>query len=148
MKKLVLILLVLGLVAALFSGCTALKVLKEEAVKDKEESLTDNTEKQGTKKEEEEADKKQQETAPKENASGSADIKWDSGRFVGRIDNNFVEIKISGVPDKAAAKSFMLDNKIKESFESYGLKSGDNIKIAYIFNKNNQPVIVRIEKLK
>ncbi len=74
------------------------------------------------------------------------DIKTDAGRYVGQIDSNFIEIKIVGVPDEKAAKSFKLSDEIKANFEEYELETEDNIKFNYFENEDGNNVIVKIEK--
>lgn len=59
----------------------------------------------------------------------ASDIKTDSGRYAGQADSNFIEIKISGVPDENAAKVFMLSEK--NEFNDLGLETGDDIKFDY-----------------
>jgi len=71
----------------------------------------------------------------------------DSGRYVGQADSNFIEIKISGVPDEKSAKVFMLGVEVKQDFENLKLNTGDNIKFQYTLNDYNQCVISKIEKI-
>ncbi len=78
---------------------------------------------------------------------GQAQVKRDSGRYVGQIDSNFIEIKISGVPDSIAARSFMLGDRIKEEFGRYGLKKDDEVSFSYVVNSNKQNVILEIKKI-
>lgn len=78
---------------------------------------------------------------------GTAELKTDSGRYSGQADSNFIEIKISGVPDEKSAKVFMLSDELKESFNGLKLKSGDNIRFDYYVNENGQNVITLIEKI-
>jgi hypothetical protein len=73
--------------------------------------------------------------------------KKDSGRYVGQIDNNSIEIKISGVPDTIAAKAFRLSEEVKVKFNNYGLKTGDQIRFTYSLNEHGQGVITEITKL-
>ncbi|MEN6324727.1 MAG: hypothetical protein ABFD18_00750 [Syntrophomonas sp.] len=75
------------------------------------------------------------------------ELKTDSGRYVGLADNNFFEIKISGVPDEKAAKVFMISDKIRTRFEILNLQPEEEIKIKYIQNENSQNVVQEIEKL-
>jgi len=72
----------------------------------------------------------------------------DTGRYVGLADNNFFEVKISGVPDKIAAKVFMISDKTRAKFESLNLNTGDEIKMNYIQNEHGQNVIQDIERMK
>ncbi len=76
------------------------------------------------------------------------DIKKDSGRYSGRIDSNSIEVKISGVPEEMAARAFQLSDEVKNSFESYGLETGDEIIFSYITNQHGQNIIVEINKMK
>ncbi len=75
------------------------------------------------------------------------DIKTDSGRFSGQIDSNFVEVKISGVPDDIDPKVFMLSNEVKDTFDNLNLSEGDTIKFNYYINDNDQKVLVKIERI-
>jgi len=81
------------------------------------------------------------------NGPQDLDIKTDSGRFTGRIDNNFIEVRISGVPDSIDPKVFMLSDEVKEKFNSLNLNEGDNIKFDYIIGVNGQQKIVKVEKM-
>lgn len=88
--------------------------------------------------------------APKSQDSGQSkepELKRDSGRYVGQIDNNFIEIKISGVPEHLAARSFMLSEKIKGEFDKYGLKKDDVVQFSYAVNSNQQNVLSEIKKI-
>lgn len=73
--------------------------------------------------------------------------KIDSGRYVGQIDNNSIEILMSGVPEEVAAKAFKLSDSIKADFQTYALKKDDQIKITFIPQTGGQPIITKIEKL-
>lgn len=73
-------------------------------------------------------------------------LKKDTGRYVGQIDNNSIEIKISGVPEKLAAKAFQLGDEIRDNFSAYQLKTDDEIGFTYVENEN-RPIIIEIHKL-
>lgn len=75
------------------------------------------------------------------------ELKTDSGRYVGLADNNFFEVKISGVPDEKAAKVFMISDKIRTRFNMLNLQAEEEIKIKYIQNEHGQNVVQEIEKL-
>ncbi|NLY71284.1 MAG: hypothetical protein GX076_06360, partial [Clostridiales bacterium] len=75
-----------------------------------------------------------------------AETMIDTGRFLGQVDNNFIEIKISGVPDEMDPSVFMLSENIKEQFETLDIIPEDTVKIEYYINENNQHVITNIEK--
>jgi hypothetical protein len=63
-------------------------------------------------------------------------IKDESGEYVGRIDNNFIEIKVEGEP-----KTFLAPMDIVGS-EYY---EGDAVVFDYYVNEQKQLVITRIE---
>lgn len=75
------------------------------------------------------------------------DVNTDSGRYMGQADSNFIEIKISGVPDEMDPVVFMLSDEIKKIFASLELETEDNVKIEYFINEHDQKVIVKIEKI-
>ena len=75
------------------------------------------------------------------------DVKKDSGRYEGQIDNNSIEIKISGVPEEIAARAFQLSPEIKENFAGYGLKGGEQVLFSYRENAPGQPVLIEIQKI-
>lgn len=75
------------------------------------------------------------------------ETKTDSDSYQGQADSNFIEIKISGVPDKLASKVFMLSEEVKAGFEKLNLQKDNNIRFEYFENENKQKVIVKIEKI-
>lgn len=75
------------------------------------------------------------------------EIKTDSGRYQGLADNNFIEIKISGVPDEKSSRVFQLSEELKENFEQLKLKKDDDIKFCYMENAGANPVIIEIQPL-
>jgi len=85
---------------------------------------------------------------PKQAQPPSPVTKTDSGRYVGQIDSNFIEIEISGVPAEHAAKAFGLTDSIKENFEKLGLETGDEVIFEYTVPEVGNPIITEIRKLK
>ncbi|MGD9676869.1 MAG: hypothetical protein AB7V16_00695 [Vulcanibacillus sp.] len=81
------------------------------------------------------------------NEPQDSEVKTDSGRFTGRIDNNFIEVRISGVPDSIDPKVFMLSDEVKEMFDSLNLNEEDNIKFDYIIDEIEQQIIVKLERM-
>jgi hypothetical protein len=72
----------------------------------------------------------------------------DSGTYVGQIDANSIEIKISGVPEEAASKAFQLEESLKDNFEQkHGLQSGDQVKFTYFVDEYERPILMTIEKI-
>lgn len=77
----------------------------------------------------------------------AAEVKTDTGRYVGLADNNFFEVKISGVPDEKAFKVFMISAQIRSKFESLNLQEDEEIKLKYIENEYGQNVVEDIERI-
>jgi hypothetical protein len=75
------------------------------------------------------------------------EMKTDSGRYIGQADNNFFEVKISGVPDEKASMVFMISDKVRTNFESLNLQQGQVIKIKYTPNEYGQNVVDSIESI-
>ena len=76
------------------------------------------------------------------------EVKIDTGRYVGLADNNFFEVRISGVSNSEHAfKVFMISNKVRDKFESLDLQEGEEIKLHYIENEHGQNVVQDIERL-
>ena len=73
--------------------------------------------------------------------------KQDSGRYIGQVDSNSIEIRISGVPDSIDPKVFRLSDDVKTQFNSYNLKTNDQIKFTYQENAHGQAVIVQISRI-
>jgi len=83
----------------------------------------------------------------KEAMAVTPEVKTDTGRYVGLADNNFFEVKISGVPDNIAARVFMISDKIRTKFENLDLQEGQEIKIKYTPNEHGQNVVEDIERI-
>lgn len=74
------------------------------------------------------------------------EIITDSGTYVGEVDNNHIEIKISGVPEEISAKVFMVDEDIKNIIQNE-ISADNQVKFEYYLNEDNVGVIVSIEKI-
>lgn len=77
----------------------------------------------------------------------SDEIFTDTGRFMGRVDNNFIQVKISGVPDEIDPSELMLSENIKEEFNRLQLEDEEEIKFEYYINEHDQKVIINIWKI-
>lgn len=77
----------------------------------------------------------------------SPESKIDTGTYQGQVDNNFIEIAVSGVPEENSMRVFMLSDEIKERFSEMNISSGQVVKLQYFINENEQSVIVEIEKI-
>ncbi len=131
MKKMYLLLAVFLVWATIFTGCA-------------DDSQTDLIDESNIE------DNVQEEDDPAENnqeEDQNEEMKTDSGSFQGQADSNFIEIKISGVPDEIGIKTFMLSDEIKEKFGQLALQLDEEIRFNYYENENQQLVIVEIEKM-
>lgn len=120
MKKILSLLLVMGLMLGMAVGCS------------------------GSKNEPAPADPPQAEEPVKPEEPGA---KTDTGTFLGRIDNNSVEIQISGVPEEAGTKAFQLSNELIEAWDKMGFAEGDQIKIQYEERTDDRPLLLDAEKI-
>ncbi len=77
----------------------------------------------------------------------TAPFQTDTGTYQGRIDSNFIEIAISGVPKEKAIAVFMLSEELKEKFDIVEPGTNEVIMFEYYINENNQKVIVNIKSL-
>lgn len=75
--------------------------------------------------------------------------KTDSGKYIGQIDGNSIEIRISGIQDeKLAYKAFRLPEDIKLRFEKFEFNGGEEVKFTYDFiESTGQNILVSIEKV-
>jgi len=92
-------------------------------------------------------DESPSDTNPAISPSDQPELTTDSGRYSGQADSNFIEIKISGVPEEFSAKVFMLPAQLKIEFDDLALEVGDNIQFEYYVNESGQNVIVSIKKI-
>lgn len=74
------------------------------------------------------------------------ELKNGTGQYIGLIDQNSIEIKISGVPEEKAIMVFRLSASVKSKFDSYDLKNGDTVEITYLKNGYDQLVIMSLTK--
>ena len=83
-----------------------------------------------------------QEPPPNENAAEHTD----SGRFIGWIDNNSVEIHISGAPDEIAPRAFRLSGDAREQLQQLDPKEGEVVLFIYR-TEGETDTIVKITRL-
>lgn len=74
----------------------------------------------------------------------SVEIKTDSGRYKGLLDDNTIEVKITGVPDDNPAKTFIIEEGLRNEFEKIPLQKDSEILFEYYVNENNENIITRI----
>lgn len=120
MKKILSLLLIMGLLLGMAVGCS------------------------GSKNEPEPVDPPQAEEPIKPDVPGA---KTDTGTYLGRIDNNSVEILISGVPKETGTQAFQLSDELIEAWDKMGFTEGDQIKIQFEERTNDRPLLLDAEKI-
>lgn len=141
-----LIILIVFLLSAtlIFTSCSKntkdniVKPIKNSELKD--DSTADNIKKN-------DQDKSDSSSGQVSESSNESVVKTDTGRYIGQIDSNSIEIKISGIPDEFATKVFRFSEKVKNEFNNLDLKAEDVVKIKYVINENKQNILEDIEKI-
>lgn len=91
----------------------------------------------------------QEDPDPSTETDASYTIKTDSGSYVGQVDNNSIEIRISGVQDdEMAFRVYKISDEVRSIFESLSLNENDEVKFSYYQEEIGQPVLVEIERIK
>ncbi|KUO50822.1 MAG: hypothetical protein APF76_01185 [Desulfitibacter sp. BRH_c19] len=76
----------------------------------------------------------------------ASEILQDSGTYIGQIDNNSIEVRISGVqPDDFAIKVFRISEEAREEFSTFS--DGDEVLISYYLDENQQPIMTSIKSI-
>jgi len=74
-------------------------------------------------------------------------VRTGTGRYVGRIDANSVEIELPGVPRTNAFRAFRLNDRLREGLDGLGINSGDEVRFEYTYNQYGQPVLQDIRRV-
>ncbi|MFZ7104941.1 MAG: hypothetical protein ACOWWO_20065 [Peptococcaceae bacterium] len=83
----------------------------------------------------------------RESVPVTPETKVANGEYLGQIDSNSIEIKISGESEETPAQAFRLAEDVKQNFTDYGLNTGDEVCFTYIsLQKEEQPTIIKIGK--
>lgn len=142
--------LILALSLFIFTSCSQ----GEEVPPDEPEESMENTNPEVE--EEEKPNSHEEETSEEANEDEPVSIEiepqeeneiiTDSGSYVGEVDNNHIEIKISGVPEEISARVFRIDADIRNTIQNE-ISEDDQVKFKYYLNEDNVGVIVSIEKI-
>lgn len=68
------------------------------------------------------------------------------GAYTGQIDNNSIEINISGLADEDAYRAFALSEEVKVTFRKMEINPNEIVKISYEEREGQQPLILKIER--
>lgn len=149
MKKIFIILMVSTMCALFLIGCMKKVETQDNKPADNDPNITtEQTTERVTQVQETQAEVVTEATTPVETeATQGTQNLTDSGSYVGRADNNFIEIKISGVPEENASKVFMLSEEVRTNFDSYNLQTGEAIQFDYATNEDGQTIIYRIKRI-
>ena len=146
MKKIIIGMIVCGML--FITGCNASKVLLRPPQPDTLKTSDTGLTKQSSKKETSTVNSKQS-SQPKPTSAESNNRRTDSGQYIGRIDNNSIEIRISGVQgEEQAYMAFRLTENLQSRFDKGEFKENDQVKFVYDFVKSTgQNILVSIEKI-
>lgn len=71
----------------------------------------------------------------------------DSGRFVGRIENDLVEIKISGVPDELPGRLFRLTAEAQNHLNRLELEAEEDVIFKYLPDEDYEGLIFDLNRI-
>lgn len=80
-------------------------------------------------------------------ATPPAEVQTETGKFLGQIDSNSIEIEVNDSTEKAQIQAFQLSEEIKENFSDYNLNIGDQISFSYKTPAEGRPIITEIKKI-
>ncbi len=156
MKKMMTLMFILIMSMLVMLGCSSFSPLqaKEDNPNDipsgQQEETAPNGSGDDVPKIEDDVDTERQESnnSAQENSDEvKNDVQTDSGRFSGRADSNFIEIKLSGVPEEMSYRTFMLSEELKEDFDRLNLQLDEVVKFKYTVNEHDQGVIFEISRI-
>ena len=75
------------------------------------------------------------------------EIKVGTGTYVGQIDNNSVEIIISGVSEDVATRAFRFSPELREKFDGLGLQDNSPVKFEYVIYNQDQWMLMSIDPM-
>lgn len=131
---------------ALFTSCSQ----NSEEIEGNPEESIEKDEPVGEAEEPQESESKNDEETPNGDEPVSSEVQenimTDSGTYVGQVDNNHIEIMISGVPEEIGSKVFRLDIEIRDSIEE-NISPEDQVLFEYYINEDDVGVITHIEKI-
>ena len=153
----VIFILILSFSLLIFGSCSQNEEdIPEEPEADQEEDASENSNQDQVEEDNQEPDSNKEEENETSNGDepvsseteepDEEELKIDSGTYVGLIDSNHIEIKISGVPEEIASKVFVVDEEIKNTIEEE-ITEEDDVKFEYYLNEDDVGVIIAIEKI-
>ncbi len=77
----------------------------------------------------------------------AANIKTAEGEYVGQIDNNSVEIKLSNLPQPVSARAFQLSDELNAKWDEINLKDGEKITITYLVREGQNSLLQDVKRI-
>lgn len=77
----------------------------------------------------------------------AADFSIDSGRFMGQVGTELIELKISGTPDELPAKSFRLTAEAARLVNKLALDAEEEILFRYLPDQESDGLIFDLERI-
>jgi hypothetical protein len=69
-----------------------------------------------------------------------------TGKYVGQVDNNFIEMELSNDEGAVRAQVFMLTDAVREVFSSLDPQTGDALTLRYTINESNHHLIQHMDR--
>jgi hypothetical protein len=77
----------------------------------------------------------------------AAEFQTDSGRFMGQIEDNSIEIKISGVPDEIPGRLYRLTAEARDHLDRLGLEVEEVIIFHYLPDEDYEGLIFDLNRI-
>jgi hypothetical protein len=90
---------------------------------------------------------KEKKEQPEKPSAPPAEVETDTGKYLGQIDSNSIEIEVKEGTEKAQIQAFQLSEEIKENFSDYKLNPDDKISFTYKTPEEGRPIITEIKKI-
>lgn len=69
-----------------------------------------------------------------------------TGKYVGQVDNNFIELELPDGEGAIRAQVFMLTDEVRDVFSSLDPQTGDPLTLRYTVNESNHHLIQHMER--
>lgn len=70
-----------------------------------------------------------------------------TGKYVGQVDNNFIEFELPDGEGAIRAQVFMLTDEVRDVFSSLDPQTGDPLTLRYTVNESNHHLIQHMERV-
>lgn len=78
--------------------------------------------------------------------AGEPEVLEATGKYVGQVDNNFIEMELTDGEGAVRAQVFMLADEVRDVFASLDPQTGDALTLRYTINESNHHLIQHMEK--